>query len=212
MAIIEFPPVESADPHGLVGVGGDLEVSSLLLAYTSGIFPWPHEGYPLLWFAPPQRAVLFFDELHVSRRLAKYLRKADFHFAVDHDFEAVIRACQKSPRPGQSGTWITRAMIRAYIEFHRAGYAHSFEVYDSSKKLVGGLYGVWIDKLFCGESMFYRVEGASKFALIKTVEHLRGQGLSWLDAQVMTPLLESFGARDVPRQQYMQMLVELFHR
>jgi len=201
-----FPPLETAHPTGMLAMGGDLEVETLKLAYRSGIFPWPHEGYPLLWFAPPRRAILEFKEFHVPKRLQQYLKTAPFRFRVDGDFEAVIRACAATPRKGQPGTWITDEMIDAYTAFHQAGYAHSFETLNQAGELVGGLYGVKIGHMFCGESMFHRVDHASKFAFIKTVDYLINQGSSWMDVQILTPLLARFGAKEVDRPVFMKML------
>ncbi len=205
--VVQFPPVEFADETGLLAVGGDLDVRTLELAYRSGIFPWPVSEEPILWFAPPWRAVLDFDEFHVPRRLQRELKKSPFVFRVNTDFPAVIRACADLEyRKGQQGTWLTPAMIEAYIAFHRYGRAHSFETYDASGALVGGLYGVWIGRYFAGESMFYRVKNASKFALIRTVEHLQAHGLTWMDVQVLSPLLASFGAKEIPRVEFMRRL------
>ncbi|RMF69676.1 MAG: leucyl/phenylalanyl-tRNA--protein transferase [Calditrichaeota bacterium] len=206
--ITAFPPVERADPEtGLLAVGGDLEVESLLLAYRSGIFPWPIPGQPVLWFAPARRAILEFSELHIPKRLARTLRRAPFRFAVDRDFEQVIRRCAANPnRKRSSGTWITDEMISAYVRFHEAGFAHSFETYDEQDRLVGGLYGVWLGKFFAGESMFFLRTDASKFALIQAVAHLRAHGLTWMDVQVLSPFLKRFGAREVERAVFMQKL------
>ncbi|NIR52332.1 leucyl/phenylalanyl-tRNA--protein transferase [candidate division KSB1 bacterium] len=204
---VKFPPVEFADESGLLAIGGDLDVDTLELAYRNGIFPWPVIEEPLLWFAPPQRAILEFDELHIPRRLQRSLRKADFTFDVNTDFPDVIRACARTKhRKGQRGTWITEDMVQAYIEFHRRGFAHSFEVVNSQGDLVGGLYGVWIGHYFAGESMFYKESNASKFALIKTVDYLKKRGLSWMDVQVLTPLLVHFGAKEIPRFLFMKKL------
>ncbi|MFQ5706330.1 MAG: leucyl/phenylalanyl-tRNA--protein transferase [bacterium] len=209
MTALTFPPVEMADESGLLAVGGQLDVANLETAYRSGIFPWPVEGYPVLWFAPPKRAILEFSELRVSERLRRYLRKSNFSFRVDADFEGVIRACANSSnRKSQTGTWITEDMIRGYIEFHKAGFAHSFETVDADNQLIGGLYGVLMDNYFAGESMFFKEANASKFALIQTVQHLQGLGLSWMDVQVMTPLLKSFGAREIHREHFMQKMKE----
>jgi len=211
--IVEFPPVETADPEsGLLAVGGDLDVASLELAYRSGVFPWPMENEPLLWFAPQKRAVLFFDELRVSQRLRRYLKTSQFHFRMDSNFATVIRACANSTNRGkQKGTWITEEMIQAYIRFHEAGFAHSFETYDADDRLVGGLYGVRINNFFAGESMFYIASNASKFALIETVGYLRSEGLRWMDVQMLTPLLSRFGAREIHRVEFMRMLDRALH-
>ncbi len=205
----EFPPVTFADPDsGLLAIGGDLEVGTLELAYRSGIFPWPHEdGEPVCWFAPPQRAVLRFSDLKVPRRLPRSLRRARFTFAVDRDFPAVIQACAESKNRGeQAGTWITTEMIGAYVDLHRAGCARSFETYDQTGNLVGGMYGVQFDQYFAGESMFFKQTDASKFALLQGIEYLKSLGLSWMDIQMLTPLLQNFGAKEIPRNQFMQML------
>jgi leucyl/phenylalanyl-tRNA--protein transferase len=199
-----FPPVDVADDDGLLAIGGDLEIDTLLLAYRSGIFPWPVEGYPTLWFAPPQRAVLFFDEFHVSKSLRKQMRQAHYEIRIDSCFERVIRACA-APRVYEAETWILPEMIEAYEQFHRAGYAHSVEVF-AHDELVGGLYGVAIGRYFAGESMFHLASGASKIALVHLVEHLQKQGATWLDVQMPTPLFESFGARCIPRDEFMKML------
>lgn len=201
-----FPPVEWANEDGVLAVGGDLSLVTLRTAYTSGIFPWPVEGLPLLWFAPPQRAVLFFDELHVPRRAQRELRKQPFEFRIDTAFEAVIRACA-AQREQAEGTWISDEMREAYIGLHQAGHAHSVETYLNGE-LAGGLYGVSWGGYFSGESMFFHVDNASKAALIHLVQHLQQRGASWLDVQVINPFFDSFGAREVPRARFMKMLKE----
>lgn len=206
MTVTHFPPVDLADPSGLIAVNGDLEVKTLETAYKSGIFPWPHEGYPLLWFAPPQRAILDFKNFKIPKRLQRELKKADFTFRIDGNFKQVILECAKSKNRKDRGTWILPHMIDAYVAFHAAGFAHSFETYNAEGKLVGGMYGVKINKMFCGESMFYKVTNASKFALIKTVEYLKSQGTTWMDIQMLTPLLQAFGAKEIPRQEFMKRL------
>lgn len=205
MAILHFPPVETASPEGLLAIGGDLEVESLKLAYENGIFPWPTEDYPLLWFAPPRRAILEFKDLKVPRRMRRELKAKDFRFAVDRNFPAVIRACAAGRMRKTQGTWINPMMIRAYIRFHEAGYAHSFECYRGDR-LVGGLYGVGLGKMFAGESMFFHETGASKAALLYAVEYLRERGSKWMDIQMMTPLLRSLGAKEVSRRAFMERL------
>ncbi len=206
--ILKFPSVENADPiSGLLAVGGDLEVGSLEMAYRNGIFPWPVEDEPLLWFAPAKRAILEFKDLRVSSRLQRYLNKSNFEFKINHDFAAVINGCATSKnRRKQKGTWITEEMIQAYIEFHQAGFAQSFETYNFDGRLMGGLYGVLINKYFAGESMFYLESHASKFALIKAIQHLKSMGLTWIDIQMLTPLLKNFRAKEIPRSEFMEKL------
>jgi leucyl/phenylalanyl-tRNA--protein transferase len=199
-----FPPVEYADESGLLCFGGDLTVPVLLEAYSKGIFPWPHEGYPLLWFAPPQRGVIFCDELRVSRRVRRAIRAAQFTIKTNTDFEAVMRACA-APRDYSEGTWIDQEMMRAYQQMHRLGMAHSVEVYQGND-LVGGLYGVSRGRYFCGESMFHFADHASKAALIYLVEYLQNSGASWLDCQLLTPFFEAMGAREIPRENFVPML------
>ncbi|MFO1518780.1 MAG: leucyl/phenylalanyl-tRNA--protein transferase [bacterium] len=208
MPPLQFPPVESAGPEGILAVGGDLTVSTLLQAYQNGVFPWPTEDYPLLWFAPPQRAILRFDDFKIPRRLRQELKKKEFHFKIDENFPQVIRACSKGATRKQKATWITQEMIEAYCRLHEAGYAHSFECYDSSGKLAGGLYGVGLGGMFAGESMFFLEPGASKAALIFAVETLRERGGKWMDIQMMSPLLATFGAAEVPRKTFTALLRE----
>ncbi len=206
MTIIEFPPISEADETGLLAVGGDLEVDSLLLAYQSGIFPWPHSPRQLLWFAPPERAVLYFEKLHISRSLARAIKQTEWRFTFDKDFRKVIEGCASSGnRKKGTVSWIYPQMVEAYCALHEAGHAHSIECYEQDD-LVGGLYGVSIGKLFCAESMFYLRPNASKICLVKLVEHLRQQGLNWLDCQVINPFTAKMGAEEIPREQYMQML------
>jgi leucyl/phenylalanyl-tRNA--protein transferase len=200
-----FPDPSEATPDGIVAVGGRPEPALLAEAYARGIFPWPVEGYPLLWFSPPERGLLFFDELHVPRSLARERRRTRLRFTVDRAFERVIRACAAVPRAHESGTWITPAMIRGYCEFHRRGRAHSFEAWEG-EELVGGVYGVDAGGAFAGESMFRLRPNASKLALLFLVEHLRARGLGWLDVQVMTPHIEALGARLVPREEFLTLL------
>lgn len=212
MAIVSFPPVKSANEYGFLAAGGDLEVESLLLAYRSGIFPWPIAEEDLLaWFSPPTRALLFLDEFHVGRSLQKIWDKGDCEFKINSDFPRVIEACSERKKEIGQGdratTWITPEMIAAYCDFHRAGFAHSIEVYRKDE-LIGGLYGVSIGRMFAGESMFYRAPNASKLAVIYLVEELKKRNIRWIDCQVMTPLFESFGAREVSRDEFLALLKE----
>jgi leucyl/phenylalanyl-tRNA--protein transferase len=208
MVISRFPDVELADEHGLLAVGGDLEVESLLLAYSSGIFPWPISRRSLTWFAPPQRAVLFLENLHISRSMRRLLNRSPFELRMDSNFNAVIERCAELTNRGeQGGTWITPMILRGYKDFFAAGHCHSFEAYlDNS--LVGGLYGVQIGKFFVAESSFYRVSGASKVAFCFMCEYLQQCGITWFDCQMLTPFSEGFGAREIPRAEFMHLLQE----
>ena len=192
-------------PHDIVAIGGALEVDLLVEAYRKGIFPWPMEELPLPWFSPRMRAILDFDELHISRSLRRTRRRTSWSFSIDRDFEGVIRDCASVERPNQEGTWITEEIIEAYLELHSAGYAHSAEVWDGDR-LVGGIYGVDPGGAFSGESMFYHEPNASKLALLHLVDHLRSRGLAWLDLQVMTPHMRAFGGRTIPRGEFLDRL------
>jgi leucyl/phenylalanyl-tRNA--protein transferase len=203
-----FPHPELAEAGGLLGVGGDLDPDRLLLGYSMGIFPWYSEDQPILWFSPDPRFILHPRDLRVQRSLRKRIRRGDYQITMDRAFEQVISSCQKVPRPGQSGTWITQEMREAYIELHRRGFAHSVEAWEG-EELVGGLYGVSIGSLFSGESMFARRPDASKIAFVWLVEQLRDWGFKLIDCQVFTQHLERFGALNVPRSRYLAQLPEL---
>lgn len=197
-----FPDPALAEPDGLLAVGGDLSQTRLLLAYQNGIFPWYSEDDPILWFAPHERFVLYPDELKVSKSMRTVLRSGCFTTTVNKCFDKVIAECAAFDRPGQDGTWITAEMMEAYIELNAKGHAHSIEVW-LQDELVGGLYGVQVGRVFCGESMFSLVSNASKVALI----HLCNTDLyKLIDCQVHTPHLESLGARMISREDYLEML------
>ncbi len=204
---LEFPPASSADRDGLVAVGGDLSVDRLLLAYRSGIFPWPifHDDL-MTWFSPDPRAILELDQLHISKSLRKVLRRGTFQITVNQEFSEVIDGCG-APAPDRPSTWITREMKQAYLRLHEDGHAHSVET-RLDGELVGGLYGVAIGGFFAGESMFSQVTDASKVALVALVERLRERGYRLLDIQQATPHLVSMGANEVPRKRYLQRLNE----
>jgi leucyl/phenylalanyl-tRNA---protein transferase len=197
-----FPDPEQADDRGLVAVGGVVAPEWLLAAYARGIFPWYDQGLPPLWWSPNPRAILDGERLHVSRSMERVLRQARFRVSFDTAFEAVMRACGDER---DEGTWILPEMISAYVELHRRGHAHSFEVWDG-ERLVGGLYGVQLGGFFAAESMFHRSTNASKVALICAVRSLFGAGVGLFDVQFLTPHLSSLGAHVIPRSAYLSRL------
>ncbi|QWP75510.1 leucyl/phenylalanyl-tRNA--protein transferase [Lysobacter sp. K5869] len=205
-----FPPGDRAldDPDGLLAVGGDLSPARLLNAYRAGVFPWPSEGYPLLWWCPDPRTVFRTDAVHLASRFRRDLRRSGWTVRADTAFETVIAACAAAPRPGQDGTWIVPEMIEAYTRMHRLGHAHSVEVFDG-EALVGGIYGIAIGRMFYGESMFSAVSGGSKAALAALARRLHGWGRPLLDAQVENPHLLSLGAVSMPRAQFLAEAAEL---
>lgn len=202
-----FPDVELAD-DGLIAVGGDLSLERLLLAYKSGIFPWYNEDEPILWWSPNPRFVLFPDELKVSKSMSQLLKRQIFKVTENQCFEEVMRVCGEMPREGQDGTWINEDMVSAYVELYKNGYAHSVEVWENDK-LVGGLYGVLLGKVFFGESMFYKVSNASKYGFIVFVEKLKSLGVELIDCQVPTPHLASLGAKSIERKEFIALLRKL---
>lgn len=202
-----FPPVEEADSDGLLAVGGDLSAERLLLAYHSGIFPWYNEDDPLMWWSPYPRFVLFPADLKVSKSMKQVIDRRVFEFRFNTSFEQVITHCSHQPRKGQDGTWIGDDIIEAYTQLHRLGHAHSSEAWQDGK-LVGGLYGVLLGKVFFGESMFSLQPNASKFAFIQWVQQLAGQGIKLIDCQLHTAHLESLGAKMVTRADFLEMLHE----
>jgi leucyl/phenylalanyl-tRNA---protein transferase len=198
------PDPTQAGPEGLVAVGGDLRPEALLSAYARGVFPW-YERPPILWFSPDPRMVLRPAELRLSRRLRRTLRQGRFEVRLDTAFEEVIRGCAAAPRPRQGGTWITPDMIRAYVRLHRLGYAHSAEAWRDGV-LAGGLYGVSLGAVFYGESMFTRVDDASKVALATLVRQLQAWDFALFDCQVHTDHSARFGATEWPRRRFLQAL------
>ena len=201
-----FPPVERAlaDPPGLLAAGGDLAPARLLAAYRNGIFPWYSPGQPVLWWSPDPREVLPVEALHVSRSLARTLRRAHFDVSIDTDFAAVIDACA-APRARSPGTWITPEMRTAYLRLHALGAAHSVEVRRGTE-LVGGVYGVAMGRAFSGESMFSRATDASKIALVALAEWCRGRGHALIDCQLPSAHLRSLGSRPMPRAEFLAYL------
>jgi leucyl/phenylalanyl-tRNA---protein transferase len=202
-----FPPVQLAEPDGLLAVGGDLSLQRLLLAYRSGIFPW-YEGQYILWWCPDPRFVLFPDELKVSKSMQQLTRKGAFTFTVNKAFREVIAQCKTVARRGQESTWITDGVKTAYTRLHEAGHAFSAEAWLDGE-LVGGLYGIRMGKVFFGESMFSKVSNASKYAFISYVRQLQSEGIELIDCQVYTEHLESLGARMIPREDFIARLGSL---
>jgi leucyl/phenylalanyl-tRNA--protein transferase len=199
-----FPPARRAlrEPNGLLAAGGDLSPTRLLNAYRHGIFPWFNEGEPILWWCPDPRVVFDTASFHLAPRFRRTLRASGWTLRADTDLDGVMRACAKAPRPGQDGTWIGPSMLDAYSELHRLGHAHSVEVY-SGERMVGGIYGVAIGRMFFGESMFSAESGGSKAALAGLCHRLAAWGWPLLDAQVENPHLMSLGARLLPRAQFL---------
>ncbi len=200
-----FPPPEGASPEGVVAIGGDTSPERLVLAYSQGIFPWPHRDLPLLWFSPDPRFVLRFDQVHIGRSLRKRLKSQPYEVRVDTAFERVIDACATAPRPGQDGTWITSEIRQGFCALHRLGLAHSIESYRDGE-LVGGLYGVALGKSFCGESMFSHADDASKIATVALLGNLCALGFHFVDCQVYTEHLARFGAESWPRSAFLAAL------
>ena len=200
-----FPFPDFAEENGLLAVGGDLSKSRLLLAYSMGIFPWYSDDSPILWWSPDPRLVLLPEELKISRSLRQTMKKGIFEVTLDRDFEAVIRNCAVVDRVSDGGTWITDEMIDAYIRLHSAGYAHSIESWFEGE-LAGGLYGVALGSAFFGESMFTRKSNASKVAFVTLVQQLLQWKFTIIDCQVTTEHLLSFGAKEIPRSEFLGIL------
>ncbi len=206
-----FPPLEAAlaEPNGLLAAGGALTPERIVDAYRRGIFPWYSDGQPVLWWSPDPRMVLFTKELRVRRSLAKRVRQRRYEIRLDTAFERVIGECARL-RPGQDGTWITDAMVAAYVALHRRGVAHSVEAWRDGE-LAGGLYGLALGRVFFGESMFARETDASKVALVHLVAKLARDGVPLVDCQQETSHLAGFGARPIPRRAFAALLAQLIH-
>lgn len=200
-----FPDPREADEDGLLAVGGDLSSARLLAAYRQGIFPWYEDGLPILWWSPPTRALFLPGEGRPPSRARRALRRQPFEIRFDSAFEAVITACQRVPRPGQEGTWITEAMREAYVRLHREGHAHCVEAWRAGR-LCGGLYGLALGGVFCGESMFSLEPHASRAAFQALCERLWSRGFRLLDAQLPNRNLEQLGARLVDREAFLDLL------
>ena len=202
---LSFPPVQFAGDNGLLAFGGDLSVARLLLAYKSGIFPWYNEGEPICWYSPNPRMILFPDELKISKSMKQVLRKNEFKVTFNQNFEDVIANCKTVIRKDQGGTWITDEMQKAYISLYKLGIAKSVEVWKNNE-LVGGLYGIDLGAVFCGESMFSKVSNTSKIAFINLVQKLKKEKYKLIDCQVYNSHLASLGAREIPRNEFLNYL------
>ena len=212
LSISVFPSVELADENGLLVVSEEIDERLLIDAYSNGIFPWPFSEQEKLipWFAPPERALLFVSEFHIPKSLEKTLKKNIFEIRFSSDFDSVITNCRTIKRKdkygaSETGTWISEELIEAYKKLNKLGHCYSVESYREGQ-LVGGLYGVSIGKIFSGESMFHKEKDASKVCLVYLINHLKSKGIDWLDCQQLTALLESFGAREIPRKEFTQLL------
>lgn len=200
-----FPPVSESDENGILAFGGDLSPERLILAYKSGIFPWFNIDEPIIWWAPNPRMVLFLEELVISKSMRNIINRKSFSVTFNQNFREVISNCQKIKRKNEYGTWITNDMINAYCKLHDLGIAKSVEVWQNNQ-LVGGLYGIDLGHVFCGESMFSKVSNASKFAFIKLVSELKTKNYQLLDCQIHNDHLESLGCREIDRIDFMKIL------
>lgn len=199
---LQFPDPREADAEGLVAVGGDMSVDRLLLAYRSGIFPWTSR--PVTWWSPDPRAIFELDGFHVSRSLGRVLRKGLFEVTIDRAFREVMQGCA-APGPGRRSTWISTEFLEGYHRMHQAGHAHSIECWLEGR-LAGGIYGVAVGAFFAGESMFHRVDNASKAALFHLIKHLRQRGFVLFDIQMLTPITAQLGGVEIPRDEYLARL------
>jgi len=202
----DFPDPEFADSHGLLAIGGDLRPERLIVAYKKGIFPWYGENEPILWWSPDPRLVLYPEELTTTKRLERTIRQKKFVVTIDEAFRDVITSCALIRIKSGEGTWLNRDLIESFCELHSQGYAHSVEAWNKKGELVGGLYGMAIGSVFFGESMFFKERDASKVAFVTMVRRLKPLGLKLIDCQVPTRHLMSFGARLIPRSQFLNLL------
>ncbi len=205
MAIV-FPPLETASPEGLLAIGGSLDVETLLTAYSQGIFPWPiSSNSPLTWFSPDPRGIIKVSDFHLSKSFHKFLKKNPYQVTFNRSFEDVLKMCATTLRKHETGTWITNDIIEGYTNLFNAGHAYSVEVYYENE-LVGGLYGVCIGDYFSGESMFHTMTSASKVALYSIIALLAKNKIHWIDTQMVTPIISSFGGSNISRSSFLTML------
>ncbi|WP_420318082.1 leucyl/phenylalanyl-tRNA--protein transferase [Ekhidna sp.] len=203
-----FPPISEAEEDGLVAVGGDLSPERLMLAYHSGIFPWYSDDEPIMWYSPNPRFVLLPEKLYVSKSMRSVLKKEEFSVTYNQDFEGVINACKQMQRAGQDGTWITEEMVAAYIKLYELGHAQSVEVWKDNE-LVGGMYGIHLGTVYCGESMFSKVSNASKTGLIMFMRKFQEEGGQLYDCQAYTDHMASMGAELIPREDFLKYLNDI---
>ncbi|MDI1257418.1 MAG: leucyl/phenylalanyl-tRNA--protein transferase [Flavobacterium sp.] len=200
-----FPPVSEADEDGILAIGGDLSIERLQLAYRSGIFPWFEDFDPIIWWSPDPRMVLVPNAFKIPKSMRNIINRNVFKVTFNQNFREVITNCKNIPRDGQNGTWITNEMVEAYCKLNEIGFAKSIEVWQNDQ-LVGGLYGIDLGTVFCGESMFSKAANASKMAFIALVDYLKAQRYELLDCQVYNEHLESLGCREIPRSEFMKFL------
>lgn len=206
---VVFPPVDSASEDGLLAVGGNLDIETLTTAYKSGVFPWPvEEGYPTTWFAPDPRGIIDLKDYKISKSLKKFLNKTDYKVMFNHDFEQIITRCSVIKRKHETGTWIYQDIIDAYTKMFDQGLAYCVSVYEADK-IIGGLYGVCIGELITGESMFHKKDNASKVALVYLLDKLQAKNIPFIDTQMVTSVIESFGGKNIPRSDFMKRLERL---
>jgi len=208
MRRIVFPPVENATEDGLVAIGGDLEVDTLVSAYHQGIFPWPVSiDHPLAWFSPDPRGILEIKELHLSKSFSKFLKKNTYQVTFNQAFDEVINQCARTARKDQPSTWITQDIIHGYEKLFKQELAYSVEAWNG-KELIAGVYGVCMGDFISGESMFMKEDNASKFALYSLILKLQDSGISWMDTQMVTPVVEVFGGKYISRLDFLQLLTK----
>jgi leucyl/phenylalanyl-tRNA--protein transferase len=208
MRRIVFPPVETATEDGLVAIGGDLEVDTIITAYRQGIFPWPISlDFPLAWFSPDPRGILMIEDLHLSKSFAKFLKKNPYRVTFNQAFDEVITQCARTYRKNQPSTWITPDIIQGYVKLFEQELAYSVEVWEN-EELVAGLYGVCMGDFVSGESMFTKKDNASKYALYALLTRLKVKGILWLDTQMVTPVVEGFGGKYISRPEFLEMLTK----
>lgn len=209
MPVANFPPIELADEHGLLAIGGDFSIETLVLAYKRGIFPWPiSEQYPLAWFSPDPRGIIEWNQLYLSQSLRKFIKKQKYTIVFNNDFDGVIQECGSITRKGQTSTWITTDIIQGYRHLFQNELAYCVEVLKDGER-VAGLYGVCINGIVSGESMFHRESNTSKLALLAVLYSLHLSGLNWLDTQMVTPVVKELGGREIPREIFIEKIDRL---